>query len=105
MAWWNANPVAVFLGQLVAIVALTIALWLVGLAIILAFANALAGLEQGGIVPILIAFFPPLCLGWWLYTKSLRRLAERLGLKVPAEALGIPLVGEFYVISAMVFPR
>ncbi|HEV8390209.1 MAG TPA: hypothetical protein VGQ35_10215 [Dongiaceae bacterium] len=84
---------------------LTVALWAIGVGIVYAFADVLTGVDKSGIAPMLVAFLPPLCLGWWLYTKSLRRFAERLALKVPAWTLGIPLVGEFHVISAMIFPR
>jgi hypothetical protein len=105
MTGWNANPFAIFVCQVVAIVMLTIALCGLGYMIVFSLADVLVRYDQSGIVPVLIMFVLPLCFGWWFYTKALRRLAARLTLAVPVRALGIPIVGEFYLLSAIISPR
>ena len=103
MARWIENPVLVFLVQVLGIIVLVTVLW--GVAIVVVLSVGVVGYDPDGIVRILIVSAIILCFAWWLYTKALRRLAQRLALNVPARTLGIPFVGEFYVISAMIFPR
>ena len=103
MARWIENPVLTFMIQVLGIIVLAAVLWGVAIVAILSF--GIVEYDPDGIVRVLIVTAIALCVAWWLYTKALRRLAQRLALSVPVRALGIPIVGEFYVISAMISPR
>ena len=103
MARLIQNPVLIFLLQVLGIVVLVTPLW--GVAIVAALSFGAVGYDPDGVVRVLIVTAIAFGIAWWFYTRSLRRLAQRLSLAVPAKALGIPVIGEFYVISAMISPR
>jgi hypothetical protein len=103
MARLIQNPVLIFLLQVLGIIVLVTALW--GIAIVATLSFGAVAYDPEGIVRMLIVTAIACGIAWWFYTRSLRRLAQRLSLAVPAKALGIPIVGEFYVISALISPR
>jgi hypothetical protein len=64
------------------------------------FAALLVKYDPNGL-SIVAAALLPLCLGWWLYTKSLRWIASRLGLGIPRSYLGVPILGEFRFVAEL----
>lgn len=65
------------------------------------FAAALVKYDPNGLSIVAVSLLP-LCLGWWLYTKSLRWIASRLELGIPRHVLGIPVLGEFRFVAELV---
>ena len=90
MARWIENPLLAFLAQVLGIIVLATALWAV--AIVVALSVGMVRYDPDGIVRILIVSMPILCFVWWLYTKALRRLAQRLPLKVRPSLSASPLL-------------
>lgn len=64
------------------------------------FAAMLRSYDPNGLSVAVLGILP-VFLGWWLYTKSLRRIASRLGLGIPRKYLGIPLLGELLFVAEL----
>ena len=65
------------------------------------FAVMLLRYDPNGLSIVAVSLLP-LCLGWWLYTKSLRWIASRLELGIPRNHLGIPVLGEFRFVAELI---
>jgi len=49
----------------------------------------------------LAAYILPPCLYWWLYTKTMRWIAQRLNLTRASQELGTPFTGEIAFVAGL----
>lgn len=104
------GELAILACLIILIGALTAFLMVLGFSIFLSmvkgstgFASMLQTYDPYALSMVAMALLP-LCFGWWLYVKALRRAATRLDLSIPRWQLGIPLVGEFSFFARLI-PR
>ncbi len=103
-AFWD---LPLFLGQVALIAIGTAILMAIAASLPLALAKASSGFaawlhayDPNGLSIVILAL-APLLLGWWFYTRALRRVASRLDLDIPRSQLGIPLLGELRFVAEL----